>query len=98
MSRLTEATDALLQAFVRGIPKGKNKATSEVEWNKALGKFYVEAKEIRTRYALGFITRARVAYQLQNRLLEAGFDADTVKKVVFSLVLSSFADSKDSKK
>ena len=91
MSSLTEATDALLQAFVHCAPKGKNKVSSETEWNKALGKFYVEAKAIRTRYDLGFIARARVAYQLQGRLLEAGFDAETVKKVVFSLVLSSFA-------
>ena len=91
MSQITEATDALIDAFIRNAPKTKNKATSETEWHRALGKFYVEAKAIRTRYNLGFIARARVAYQLQNRLLQAGFDAETVRKVVFSLVLNSFA-------
>lgn len=94
MSQLNEATDALVQAFVRCMPKGKNKQTNETEWNKALGKFFVDAREIRTRYGLGFIARARVAYQLQGRLLASGFDADTVKKVVFSLVLNAFAGSK----
>ena len=94
MSNITEATDALIQSFVRCMPKGKKKATNEAEWLKSMNTFYAEAKTIREKYALGFIARARVAYQLQGRLLEGGFDADTVKKVVFSLVLSSFADVK----
>jgi hypothetical protein len=64
---------------------------SEADWANALNKFYREASEIRRRYSLGFLARALAAYSFQRRLLDAGFDPDTVRKVVFSLVLSSFS-------
>ncbi len=91
MGKSADAALALAQAFFRCAPADKrNKRVTEADWANSLKKFYREAKEIRHRYSLGFLSRALVAYAFQRRLLDAGFDPDTVRKVVFSLVLSSF--------
>ena len=94
MSKLIDATVALADAFFRCAPKNRSKRTNEAEWTKALDKFYVEAQAIHARYSLGLLGRARVAYLFQRRLLESGLDAGTVRKVVFSLVFSSFPAKK----
>ena len=91
MGRSDDAALALAEAFFRSTPGNGRKRLSEAEWTSSLKKFYREADEIRRRYSLGFLGRAIVAYRFQKRLLAAGFQADTVRKVVFSLVLSSFA-------
>ncbi len=67
---------------------------SESEWANALQKFHNEAHAIRHKFALGLIARALVANQFQKQLLAAGFDADIVRKVVFSLVLNVFVSKK----
>lgn len=90
MSKATEAAVALEQAFIRSAPANKKNRLSEADWTLALKKFYAEASEIRLRYSLGFLARARAAYLLQQRLIAIGFPADAVRKVVFSLVLNSF--------
>lgn len=90
LGKLADATLALAEAFFRAAPIVKNKRITEAEWAKALAKFHREAAEIRQRYALGFLTRALVAYRFQRRLLAAGFAPDVVRKVVFSVVLNSF--------
>lgn len=94
MSKVSDATDALEQAFLRSVPANKKKRLNVDEWANSLQKFYVEASEIRSRFSLGLIARARVAYNLQQRLMSAGFPADAVRKVVFSLILSSFTGKK----
>lgn len=94
LSKLTDAVGDLNTAFSKCVPKSKRAQTNEAEWARALEKFYAEADAIRMRYSLGFIGRARVAYMFQRRLLDSGLDADTVRKVVFSLVLSSFSAKK----
>lgn len=91
MSKAAEASDALEEAFLRVVPKNRNKRLSEEQWLKSLEQFHAEARKIRQRFSLGFFARARVAYLLQQRLLAAGIDADTVRKVVFALVLNSFS-------
>lgn len=91
MGKSTEAALALAEAFFRSAPADKRKRMSAAEWANSLKKFHREAKEIRRRYSLGFLARALVAYRFQRRLLAAGIPADTVRKVVFSLVLSSFS-------
>ena len=85
-----DAAIALAEAFFRSAPGNGKKRQSEKEWENSLKKFYRASDEIRRRYSLGFLGRAIVAYRFQKRLLAAGFEADTVRKVVFSLVLSSF--------
>ena len=85
-----KASFALEEAFFLSVPAGK-KVLSEEVWVGALGKFHARAKEIRSRYALGVIGRARAAYLLQQRLITAGFPADVVRKVMFTLILNSFS-------
>lgn len=92
MGKSTDAALALAEAFFRAAPADKRKRISEADWANSLKKFHREAKEIRRRYALGFLARATAAYHFQRRLLAAGIPVDIVRKVVFSLVLSSFAN------
>ena len=94
LSKVAEAVVALEQAFLRSAPTNKKKRLSEDEWAHSLKKFHAEASEIRQRFSLGFLARARVAYLLQQRLIAAGFRADAVRKLVFSLILSSFSGEK----
>lgn len=94
LSRATEAAEALEQAFLRAAPPSKNKRMSEDAWVKALTQFHAEAKQIRQRFSLGFFGRAKAAYFLQQRLIAAGIQADTVRKVVFSLILNAFIGRK----
>lgn len=91
MGKSADAALALAEAFFRSAPASKRKQMNEAEWANSLKKFHAEAKEIRQRYALGFLARAVTAYYFQKRLLAGGFSPDTVRKVVFSLVLSSFS-------
>ena len=90
MGKSTGAAQALVEAFFRTVPEGKKKQKNEVEWANSLSKFYLEAKEIRQRYSLGIFSRAATAYKFQRLLLKAGFDANTARQVVFSLVLNAF--------
>jgi hypothetical protein len=94
LSKASEAAIALEEAFIRAVPANKKKRLSETEWTHSLKKFHVDASEIRRRYSLGFVARARTAYLLQQRLIAAEFPADAVRKVVFSLVLNSFSGNK----
>jgi len=94
LGKVAEAAAALEQAFLRSAPESRKKQLSEAEWTRSLKKFYDEAGQIRLRFSLGFIARARVAYRLQQRLIAAGYPADAVRKVVFSLILNSFAGGK----
>ena len=94
LSKAAEAAVALEQAFLRSAPANKKKRMSETEWTHSLKKFYDEAGQIRQRFSLGFFTRARAAYVLHQRLIAAGFQADAVRKVVFSLILNSFTGGK----
>ncbi len=94
MGKVIEAADALEQAFLRSTPENRKKQLSEAEWTRSLKKFYEEARQIRQRFSLGFIARARAAYRLQQRLIAAGYPADAVRKVVFSLILTSFTGGK----
>ena len=94
MSKAAEAAVALEEAFLRSAPANRKQRLSEEEWARSLKKFHVDASKIRRRFSLGFLARARAAYLLQQRLLTAGFQADAVRKVVFSLILSSFTGEK----
>lgn len=90
MSRATEAAVALNEAFAKCIPAQQKKRMSDTEWAHSLQKFHRAANDIRTRWALGPIGRALATYHFQKLLFRAGFDADIVRKVVFSLVLNAF--------
>ncbi len=73
------------------IPKPKkNKVPGKTEWTLALEKFNTRAREVRTQYHLGPLGRAIVAYRLQPRLLAAGYSAEVVRQILFSMVLHAF--------
>lgn len=90
MAKSSEVASALMDAFFRCVPSNKKKRVSEAEWATALQKFHTEAIAIRKRFSLGLIGRAMATYRFQKQMLNAGFDAATVRKVVFSLVLNAF--------
>lgn len=90
MSKSTQATQALEEAFLRIVPTQKKKRLSEIEWISALRVFNDEAKGIRRRFSLGIFARARTAYLLQQHLIADGIPPDVVRKLVFSLVVNSF--------
>ena len=95
MGTSADAAQALAEAFFRSMPANKQKKRlSEADWSLGLQKFHREANEIRKRYSLGPLRRAVVAYHFQKRLLIAGFEADLVRKVVFSLVVNAFVAGK----
>lgn len=60
----------------------------------ALNKFYEAAYQERHNHRLSIIGRARVAFTLQQRLLEAGYPSPLVKQVLFSMLLSVFIGDK----
>ena len=91
LAKVNDAAVALEQAFLRTTPPNKSKRMSEESWQKSLKQFHQEAKAIRQNFSLGFFARAKVAYLLQQRLISAGIGADTVRKVIFALVLNSFS-------
>ena len=91
MANSAEVASALMDAFFRSIPANKKKRISDSEWTFALQKFHLEAIAIRKRFSLGVVGRALVTYRFQKQMLGAGFDAATVRKVVFSLVLNAFS-------
>lgn len=66
------------------------KAASEA----ALKKFYAAADALRRTHRLGLIGRARVAFDLQQRLLAAGYPSPLVKQVLFALLTSAFVGGK----
>jgi hypothetical protein len=93
VTKSADAALALNEAFARCVPANQKKRMSEAEWAQALSKFHKDAKGIRQKFALGPLGRARATYQFQKLLLKAGFDAEIVRKVVFSLVLNAFTAS-----
>lgn len=91
MSRYSDATQALESKFLAIAPKPKkNKAPSKAEWAQALEQFNVQARDVRAQFRLGLMGRAVVAYQLQPRLVAAGYPPDVVRQILFSMVLHAF--------
>jgi hypothetical protein len=91
VGKADQVAGELAEAFFRAAPTGRKKWTSEAEWANSLRRFFADAEEIRLRYRLGIIGRARAAHRLQQRLIGAGLPAEVVRKVVFALIMNSFA-------
>ncbi|MDR3482813.1 MAG: hypothetical protein P4L91_19110 [Burkholderiaceae bacterium] len=72
--------------------RGKKLSDQEIKQNSEAGlqKFYQLAQEERLRHRLGLIARARVAFGLQQRLLQQGYAAPLVKEVLLSMLASVF--------
>lgn len=93
-----EAGEKLYGAFRKCVPlpaaaRGRKKLSRREAHEKTeqgLARFYGIARDERRRRRLGLIGRARVALELQRRLLAAGYPPDVVKQVLFSLFMSAF--------
>lgn len=94
-----EISQKLCEEFQRAVPlrpekvkRGKKLTESEIRASSeaALQRFYEAARQERQRHALGIIGRARVAFALQQRLLQAGYPAPLVKQVLFAMLTSVF--------
>jgi hypothetical protein len=78
------------------LKRGKKLSEQDVKTSSeaALTKFYQSAHEERLRHRLGLIGRARVAFGLQQRLLEAGYAAPLVKQVLLAMLASVFVGNR----
>jgi hypothetical protein len=73
-------------------PRGKKLSEQEIKSQTETGlkRFYLCAEEEKSRHRLGVIARARVAFGLQRRLLEAGYPGPLVKQVLVAMLASVF--------
>lgn len=96
-----EAGEKLCGVFCECVPlpataaRGRKKPSEQEireKTERGLARFYEIARDERKRRRLGLIGRARVAFDLQGRLLAAGYPPNVVKQVLFSLLMSAFVD------
>ena len=102
--RIQQISEQLCEEFQRILPlqppvktkRGKHPSEAAVRSSSevALKQFYEVAYNERQRHGLGLIGRARVAFELQQRLLQAGYPAPLVKQVLFALLVSAFVGGK----
>lgn len=97
--QIQEASARLCEEFQRVMPlhpeknqRKKRPSAKEITAASEAGlkKFYEIALAERQRHRLGMINRARVAFGLQQRLLQAGYSPVLVKQVLFAMLTSSF--------
>lgn len=100
---IDQICDKLSEEFQRAVPlqpdqvkRGKRLSESEIKASSevALKKFYETAYQERQRHGLGVIGRARVAFGLQQRLLQAGYPPPLVKQVLFAMLATVFVGGK----
>lgn len=81
----------------QSLPKGKKKLTEgEIKHASEAGlkNFYETARAEIRGHRLGIIGRARVAFALQQRLLDLGYSPMLVKQVLFAMLASAFVGNK----
>jgi ABC-type uncharacterized transport system YnjBCD ATPase subunit len=90
MSPIEQSAEHLFAFFQQALPRQqKGKPATEKAVAEALERFVAETKVERARRRLGIIGRARLALHLQKRLMAAGYPAQLVRQVVFSLLVSA---------
>lgn len=101
--RIQDICEQLADVFRSVVPRQQGathgrKRSSEKEVASAidsgLQRFYEAARVEREQHRLGVIGRARVAFGLQRRLLDAGYPPTLVKQVVFAMLVSAFVGNK----
>jgi hypothetical protein len=99
LNEVVKVSDLLAEKFIRLLPlkppahSGKSKPVGDLEKStqKTLEEFYEFARLERQRHGFGVINRARVAYGVQKKLLEAGYPSPLVKQVLFAMLISAFS-------
>lgn len=98
-SDVEEFANFLFEAFCRTLPlnsaalreyKRKSADAQREMVKKRLDAFFAMAHEERERRRLGIIGRARVAYALQKRMLEAGYPHQLTKQILLALLMAAF--------
>lgn len=97
-SSVQDISERLAAEFHRLVPqqpsnvKGGRPSVEQLQskYENALKAFYELAHQERLQHRLGVIGRARVAFALQQRLLEAGYPSSLVKQVLFAMLTSAF--------
>jgi hypothetical protein len=101
--RVPEIRDRLLAVFLQEVPlhaapaKGRkplSRQQIEARLEAGLGRFYEAARHERLTHRLGVISQARVAFGLQQGLVEAGYPPPQVKQVLFAMLASAFVGAK----
>jgi hypothetical protein len=97
VSKVQEAGSELFKLFESIVPpperrrgKSGSRVSDSGQIGQALDRFYKEARVLRTRNNLGLIARARVVRHFQSQMIGAGYEAELVHRVIFSLILSAF--------
>jgi hypothetical protein len=90
--RMTNAFCSAVPLHLKGVKGKKRPSEKEIASATTLGleKFYAAARMEREKYRLSIVARARVAFQLQQRLLAAGYPAPLLKQVLFAMLVSAF--------
>ena len=97
--RIQEVCERLATFFIQVVPlrqevvKGRKRpSASEIASGVESGllRFYDAARAEREQQRLGVLGRARVAFGLQQRLLDAGYPPALVKQVLFAMLMSAF--------
>ena len=90
--KLCNEFQLVLPLHVDKLKRGKKSSEQELKENLNIGlkKFYQTVHDERLRHKLGLISRARVAFGLQQRLLQAGYAAPLVQKVLLAMLTSAF--------
>jgi hypothetical protein len=104
LNRIEEVSSSLSAEFQRVVPlhpgkkqrdkKNFSEKESAASIETGLKQFYAFALAERQRHRLGVIARARVAFNLQQSLLQAGYSAELVKQVLFAMLTSAFIGGK----
>lgn len=101
--RIQEICERLLAAFRNAVPlhpeggKGQKRPSEKeiaLATESGLKRFYEAARAEREQHRLGIIGRARVAFGLQQRLLDSGYPPALVKQVLFAMLVSAFVGKK----
>ena len=101
--RIEAICGRLTEVFLRAVPrqqeitKGRKRLSEKelaIAVESGLKQFYEAARAEREKYHLGVIARARVAFGLQQRLLDSGYPSALVKQVLFAMLVSAFVGKK----
>ena len=97
VGRIQEIGDRLFQIFQDTLGSGNNqpgaKRTAK-EWERladtCLKRLYEAARVEHEKKNLGVLSRARVAFHLQKKMIAAGYPPLVVRQILFAMLLSAF--------
>lgn len=87
MNLIEQSAEHLFGFFQKTLPKPQRGKAKPEAVQAAMEKFYEEVRQERQRRKFGFLARARLAFILQRKLLEAGYAPELVRQVLFSVLV-----------